>query len=129
MKKVFLALICSAGTLLYADTDLREKDFSKPASGTSEIVSAGWVTDAIKLPPTMAMRFPFNVASRGGCFTFFILPAPTGESTYPSFSPELPGSVQLPFSAHFSEAKTLNTSVTAQRTKQIFSIGLSFLLS
>ena len=51
MKKVFLALICSAGTLLYADTDLREKDFSKPAGGTSEIVSAGWFDSALKITP------------------------------------------------------------------------------
>ena len=49
MKKVFLALICSAGALLCADTDLREKNFSTPATGTSEIVSVGWFDSGLKL--------------------------------------------------------------------------------
>ena len=49
MKKVFLALVCSAGTLLYADIDLREKNFSKPVSGTSEIVSVGWFDSGLKI--------------------------------------------------------------------------------
>ena len=49
MKKVFLALVCSAGTLLFADTDLQEKNFSKPARGTSEIVSVGWFDSGLKL--------------------------------------------------------------------------------
>ena len=52
MKKFFLALVCSAGTLLYADTDLRENNFSKPASGTSEIVSVGWLDRGLKITTT-----------------------------------------------------------------------------
>ena len=45
MKKFLLAVICCAGTLIYADTDLREKNFSKPAvgcSGTSSLST--WIS-------------------------------------------------------------------------------------
>ena len=49
MKRILLALVCSAGTLLYADADLREKNFAKPESGTSEIVSVGWMDHGLKL--------------------------------------------------------------------------------
>ena len=49
MKKLLLALVCSAGSLLYADADLRENNFSKPASGRSEIVFTGWFDRGLKL--------------------------------------------------------------------------------
>ena len=49
MKKLLLAVVCSASTLLFADVDLRESKFSKPASGTSEIVSVGFLDRALKL--------------------------------------------------------------------------------
>ena len=49
MKKFLFALVFTAGTLLYADVDLREKDFSKPANGTSEIVSKGWFDYGLKI--------------------------------------------------------------------------------
>ena len=49
MKLILLVLICSASTLLYAGTDLREKNFSKPASGTAEIVSVGWFDYGLKI--------------------------------------------------------------------------------
>ena len=52
MKKVLLALIYTTGAMLYADADLREKNFSKPASGTSEIVSFGWLDYGLKLTAT-----------------------------------------------------------------------------
>lgn len=52
MKKFLLAVICCAGTLIYADTDLREKNFSKPAVGSSEIVTVGWLDHKLKITAT-----------------------------------------------------------------------------
>ena len=53
MKKFLLALIiCSAGALTYADVDLREKNFSKPAVGSSEIVTVGWFDHKLKITAT-----------------------------------------------------------------------------
>ena len=50
MKKFLLALIiCSAGALTYADVDLREKNFSQPAKGSSEVITVGWLDHRLKI--------------------------------------------------------------------------------
>ena len=53
MKKFLLALIiCSAGALTYADVDLREKNFSQPAKGSSEVITVGWLDHKLKITAT-----------------------------------------------------------------------------
>ena len=49
MKKLFLALVCSVGSLLFADTDLRVQNFSAPTGGTAEVISLFWKTRGLKL--------------------------------------------------------------------------------
>lgn len=49
MKKLLLMVLCSAGALVYADADLRVKNFAKPEKGSSEIVSAGWLDHSLKI--------------------------------------------------------------------------------
>ena len=49
MKKFLLTVFCFAGVLLFADADLRERNFSKPAKGTSEIVSVGFLDYGLKI--------------------------------------------------------------------------------
>ena len=52
MKKILLALICSAGALLFADTDLRVQKFSQPVKGSAQVVSTGWKNYGLKLAAT-----------------------------------------------------------------------------
>ncbi len=62
MKKLLLALICSAAAALHADIDLRENNFSKPANGTAEIVSINWLDRGLKLtaPADMDAEVTYN---------------------------------------------------------------------